>query len=594
MHEGVRNGRGLPIEEAVEMPDGRIVMTYTHGDPDTPLPEVFYFHGSPGTGKFLNTPWQDAPREAGVRVRAFDRPGCGASDRKPGRKVVDTVDDVEFLADHFGIERFGVLSRSGGGPHALGCMALLGDRVPKGVLMAPLSPPEAFRKWSGQMTEDNQDMYRASADELLAQMKHRAEELHRDKYALLDILAPNLTPYEHLSALVPWKYNHAFANVGSEIVQGHMFGIAEGYGWFDDAIAVNSSWGFDATCVNEPVVLLRGEHDPFSPSVHSEWLESNLKRARFLQIPGASHLDIAEYTGPALHSLRGALLGDQRNTLLLLRGHYVEERRRFYSEIPSLRPRPVPVNLSRAPSQISVGRVRNSGSKTLTSFYGGNDSKHILLMTDREIEGETTYIDTELEVMYARRIQARAQQASIREEMDPKDFKDLVRLSYNPTKKSTRKGFGEDQTAKSITVYNSNHAILTEKWVRLASWVPEGGLCQDDIVIADRGYTWVSDWQVGQPYVRTYYYDKDDLLIGSYTRISTPVAKNGDVFECTELGLDIWQVPGELPEVIDAGRLGKAVEYGYVSEEDAGRALDVLEILRRRVVQPTHQHQSFT
>ena len=63
----------------------------------------------------------DGPmRAAGVRFIAPDRPGYGASTYAPKRTLPDLAEDVRELADHLGLERFGVVGLSGGGPHAGG------------------------------------------------------------------------------------------------------------------------------------------------------------------------------------------------------------------------------------------------------------------------------------------------------------------------------------------------------------------------------------------------------------------------------------------------------------------------------------------
>src|SRR4051812_50164443 len=64
----------------------------------------------------------------GVRLIAYDRAGYGGSTRKPGRTVVDVVADITAVADELGLERFATRGLSGGGPHALACPALCGER----------------------------------------------------------------------------------------------------------------------------------------------------------------------------------------------------------------------------------------------------------------------------------------------------------------------------------------------------------------------------------------------------------------------------------------------------------------------------------
>jgi pimeloyl-ACP methyl ester carboxylesterase len=88
---------------------------------------VVLFHGAPGSRVFAPPP--EVPRELGVRLITFDRPGFGGSDRRQGRVVLDTPADVAALADALGVDRFAVLGVSAGGGHALACAMRLGDRV---------------------------------------------------------------------------------------------------------------------------------------------------------------------------------------------------------------------------------------------------------------------------------------------------------------------------------------------------------------------------------------------------------------------------------------------------------------------------------
>jgi pimeloyl-ACP methyl ester carboxylesterase len=67
--------------------------------------------------------------ELGIRLLVADRPGYGASTRLPGRSIASVADDVAVLADSLGWDRFALWGASGGGPHALGCAARMGDRI---------------------------------------------------------------------------------------------------------------------------------------------------------------------------------------------------------------------------------------------------------------------------------------------------------------------------------------------------------------------------------------------------------------------------------------------------------------------------------
>lgn len=121
----------------VETPDGRTLAYAEYGDPEGD--PVLCFHGAPGS----RTLWRafDPPaREAGVRVVAPDRPGFGHSEFQPGRSIRDWAGDVEFLADHLGLDRFGVVGFSAGGPHALAVADADPERL-TGTVLVSTPPP---------------------------------------------------------------------------------------------------------------------------------------------------------------------------------------------------------------------------------------------------------------------------------------------------------------------------------------------------------------------------------------------------------------------------------------------------------------------
>src|ERR1039457_6640174 len=84
---------------------------------------VFLLHGTPGS-RYGPRPRGIILYRLGIRLITYDRPGYSGSDRNRGRSVADAADDVAAIADALGIDRFSVVGRSGGGPHALACAAL--------------------------------------------------------------------------------------------------------------------------------------------------------------------------------------------------------------------------------------------------------------------------------------------------------------------------------------------------------------------------------------------------------------------------------------------------------------------------------------
>jgi pimeloyl-ACP methyl ester carboxylesterase len=65
----------------------------------------------------------------------IDRPGYGLSTFVPRQSLCDFARDVNFLVDHLGIERFGVIGWSGGGAFALTYAALFPEHITRAVVV---------------------------------------------------------------------------------------------------------------------------------------------------------------------------------------------------------------------------------------------------------------------------------------------------------------------------------------------------------------------------------------------------------------------------------------------------------------------------
>ena len=96
--------------------DGRTLAYCEYGDPRG-IP-MFYAHGGSGS-RMEGAVFNDAAAKYGFRLIATDRPGMGQSTLKLNRKFLDYPHDILELADHLGLDKFGVLGWSGGGPHTV-------------------------------------------------------------------------------------------------------------------------------------------------------------------------------------------------------------------------------------------------------------------------------------------------------------------------------------------------------------------------------------------------------------------------------------------------------------------------------------------
>ncbi|MEU7756857.1 alpha/beta hydrolase [Micromonospora sp. NPDC049101] len=275
-------------QRTVTTPDGRRLAVETSGAPDGP--PVFLLHGTPGS--------RSGPRprgivvyRLGVHLVCYDRPGYGDSDRQEGRRVADAAADVEAIADALGIERFAVVGRSGGGPHALACAALLPDRVTRAAVLVGLAPAGApdLDWYAGMAATNVTDYGQADEDltELTLNLKVRAEEARRDPMTLLDFLRPQL-PDEDIRVVDDVAIRRLLTDMYAEALRHGP------EGWIDDVLAIRRGWGFDLAGIRAEVRLWHGEQDRFSPVEHSHWLASRIPRAEVQVQPGAAHFGAVE------------------------------------------------------------------------------------------------------------------------------------------------------------------------------------------------------------------------------------------------------------------------------------------------------------
>jgi pimeloyl-ACP methyl ester carboxylesterase len=253
--------------------DGRRLAVSLSGDPQGE--PVFYLHGTPGS-RVGPRPSDQELNDRHVCLISFDRPGYGRSDRLEFRTVADVVPDVETIAESLGLERFAVLGRSGGGPHALACAALLPERVAGAAALVSLAPWQAEGlDWFGGMADSNVEAYTTAAsdpEELRILLIEAAAKITADPTSHLAILAPEMPEVDR--RIVTDKGTRAL--LAQNLIEG-LRNSADG--WIDDVLAFCSPWGFDVSSITVPVYLWHGGRDVFSPVTHTRWLAARIPDA---------------------------------------------------------------------------------------------------------------------------------------------------------------------------------------------------------------------------------------------------------------------------------------------------------------------------
>jgi pimeloyl-ACP methyl ester carboxylesterase len=280
---GDHGALGTNLKRTVRTSDGRRLATAVHGDPEGR--PVFLLHGTPGS-RIGPKPRSAILHRLGVRLICFDRPGYGESDRLPGRRVADAAADVAAIADAFGLAKFAVVGRSGGGPHALACAALLPERVTKAAVLVSVAPREAEGlDWLDGMTEWNLTEYGAMAqgyERIAAVANAAADAVRANPASLLAKLHGDLPDSDRRVVADP--------GIRSLLLATYAEGLrTSAHGWIDDDVAFHVPWGFDLATVTIPVLLWHGAGDTISPVSHVRWLAEHIPDPVVVVQAGAAH-----------------------------------------------------------------------------------------------------------------------------------------------------------------------------------------------------------------------------------------------------------------------------------------------------------------
>jgi pimeloyl-ACP methyl ester carboxylesterase len=272
----------------VEAPRGRTLSVKTLGAPEGK--PVFLLHGTPGSRNGPN-PRGIVLHRLGIRLICYDRPGYPGSTRFPGRRIADAAADVQAIANHLKIDRFSVVGRSGGAPHALACAAMLKERVICAAALGSLAPYDAEGlEWSDGMTESNVRAYKHAAENLTAleaTLDERAVQVRGDSESLLKELWPELVSHDR-NVIGDIALRRIIAKTHAEALR------ETAHGWIDDVIAFSRPWGFDLSDITAPVKLWHGSDDVFSPPGHTYWLAKRIRSADPDVETGAAHFGAVE------------------------------------------------------------------------------------------------------------------------------------------------------------------------------------------------------------------------------------------------------------------------------------------------------------
>ena len=247
---------------------------------------VMYFHGYPGSRLEARLAAAAAAR-LGICIYSLDRPGFGGSTFQPGRTLRDWAGDVTQAADQLGLDRFGVVGVSGGGPYALACAALIPQRLHGVALVCALGPRSAGNDTAGMVLSNRIALGIASRVPFLARfgVKGAARRLRRDPAHWVAYMMKG-APAADRAVLEDPAYRALFAQSMAEAV--HSGG--QGAAW--DLTLLAGDWDLPLCEVPVSVRIWQGLDDNIVPPATARYLEATLPHGEAHYLGGEGHLSL--------------------------------------------------------------------------------------------------------------------------------------------------------------------------------------------------------------------------------------------------------------------------------------------------------------
>jgi len=264
----------------IALDNGRALEAYDSGGDGT---VIVWHHGTPQTGALIAPLLQEAAKRS-IRMVSYARPSYGGSTPNPGRDVASAASDVAQVADAFGLERFAVMGASGGGPHALACAALLGDRVSRAATLASIAPYTDEFDWFDGMVAP------------------RALQAAREGREARTALPPEFDEGSFTArdwAVLEDRWKALGEDAGKA-------GAAGPEGAIDDDLAFATPWGFELERVTAPVLLAHGGEDRVIPLSHAHHMLGRLPDAELWLRPRDGHVSILDAVPMVMEWLRDA------------------------------------------------------------------------------------------------------------------------------------------------------------------------------------------------------------------------------------------------------------------------------------------------
>jgi pimeloyl-ACP methyl ester carboxylesterase len=236
-------------------------------------------------------------RQAGVQLIAMDRPGFGSSSASDDLGFARYSGDAAALADHLGINRFGVLGVSMGAAFAYACAAAHPDWVTSVVILSGMAPVDIHERLR----------VGSKADNAFWRLARRAPWLLKPLCGLtasMTLTAARGDPGKvrqrlQRSTSGPDRHTLAALLANADMLPAFLEDLRESYrqkgaGMASDLVRYCHPWGFRLEDVTQHATLWHGVEDPKVPVELARRAASTLPRCETRLVPGG-HLAACDH-----------------------------------------------------------------------------------------------------------------------------------------------------------------------------------------------------------------------------------------------------------------------------------------------------------
>lgn len=251
---------------------------------------AFYFHGLPGSaleGELLH----NACLNHGVDLVAAERFGYGETAPYSGQQSTDRysawAQAINQLADALGFNTFYLFAASGGGPYALACASLLGQRVIATGIAAGLGPIVNTALRRQMLPRARWAFYLALHHPLLLRASYGVTVSMAAKYfshTAITLLGKMNSPADR--AALAQQRTHQIMQRSFRRALTH--GIQ---GAVDDLYAAQQAWPFSLDTIHK-LHLWHGDNDRVVPISHSQWIRQQVADSQLHILPNEGHFSV--------------------------------------------------------------------------------------------------------------------------------------------------------------------------------------------------------------------------------------------------------------------------------------------------------------